>query len=201
MQHRADILIGTQMIAKGLDIPNVTLVGVILADVSLNMPDFRAPERTFQLLTQVAGRAGRSSLGGKVVLQTFHPDHYAIQKAAAYDFAGFEKQELEYRRETGYPPYARLLKIELRHYNAELLERTSKEVGDLFNTWLLREERKETNMIGPAPCFFQRHASYYRWQILLRGQNPRGFLEAHPLQTWQPTGVNVEITVDPTNLL
>jgi primosomal protein N' (replication factor Y) len=201
MQHRADILIGTQMLAKGLDLPNVTLVGVILADVSLNMPDFRAPERTFQLLTQVAGRAGRSSLGGHVILQTFHPEHYAIQSAAAYDFDGFEKQELEYRRQTGYPPFSRLVKIELRHYKPELVEQAAKDVGDHFTAWLMQDERKETDLIGPTPCFFQRHAGYYRWQILLRGPNPQEFLRNHPQSTWQPAGVIIEITVDPSNLL
>lgn len=201
LHHQADILIGTQMLAKGLDMPNVTLVGVILADVTLNMPDFRSPERTFQLLTQVAGRAGRSSLGGKVIFQTFHPDHYAIQKAAAYDFAGFERQELEYRLATGYPPFSRLLKIELRHHHPDVVEQAAKDVGDRFNTWLLQEEKKETNMIGPAPCFFQRHAGIYRWQILLRGPNPREFIAEHPMNTWQPGGVNVEITIDPMNLL
>ena len=93
------------MLAKGLDLPLVTLVGVVLADVGLNLPDYRAGERTFQLLTQVAGRAGRSPLGGQVILQTFQPEHYAIQAAARHDLEGFTRQELAYRRELGYPPY------------------------------------------------------------------------------------------------
>ncbi|HEX6306220.1 MAG TPA: primosomal protein N', partial [Anaerolineales bacterium] len=103
--HRADILVGTQMLAKGLDLPLVTLVGVILADVGLNLPDYRASERTFQVLTQVAGRAGRSPLGGEVILQTFDPHHYVVQAAAQHDYAAFYRQELEYRRELAYPPY------------------------------------------------------------------------------------------------
>jgi primosomal protein N' (replication factor Y) len=200
-QGRADLLIGTQMIAKGLDLPNVTLVGVVLADVSLNLPDFRAPERTFQLITQVAGRAGRSSKGGKVILQTFQPDHYAIQKAAAYDFAGFEKTELQYRQETGYPPYARLVKIELSHYNPNQLERAALETGERIRHWLFEKDWDETVMIGPSPCFYQRSNGRYRWQILLRGQRPVELIRAHPLATWQPAGVTVEITVDPVNLL
>ncbi len=200
-QGRADILIGTQMIAKGLDLPNVTLVGVVLADVSLNLPDFRAAERTYQLITQVAGRAGRSSLGGKVILQTFQPEHYAIQKAAAYDFAGFEKIELNYRKETGYPPYGRLVKIELSHYNASQLERAVVETGERIRHWLFEKEWEEEVMIGPSPCFYQRNAGRYRWQILLRGQRPVELVRAHPLATWQPPGVEAEITVDPVNLL
>lgn len=200
-QGRADLLIGTQMIAKGLDLPNVTLVGVVLADVSLNLPDFRAPERTYQLITQVAGRAGRSSQGGKVILQTFQPDHYAIQKAAAYDFAGFEKTELQYRQETGYPPYARLVKIELSHYNPTQLERAALETSEHIRHWLFEKDWDETVMIGPSPCFYQRSNGRYRWQILLRGQRPVELIRAHPLATWQPASVTVEITVDPVNLL
>ena len=200
-QHRADILIGTQMLAKGLDLPNVTLVGVILADISLNMPDFRAPERTFQLLTQVSGRAGRSALGGKVILQTFQPEHYAIQKAAAYDFKGFEEYELQYRREIGYPPFNRMVKIELRHFNPSVCEQAAQTVGDRINTWLLQEEFKDTTMIGPSPCFFQRQAGYYRWQIILCGIDPKRVFQEHPLSTWQPAGVGIELITDPTDLL
>ncbi len=200
-QGRADILIGTQMIAKGLDLPNVTLVGVVLADVSLNLPDFRAPERTYQLITQVAGRAGRSSQGGKVILQTFQPDHYAIQKAAVYDFAGFEKMELQYRQETGYPPFSRLVKIELSHYNANQLEHAALETGERIRHWLFEKDWEEIVMIGPSPCFYQRSSGRYRWQILLRGQRPVELIRAHPLTTWQPAGIEVEITVDPVNLL
>ena len=103
-EGRADVLVGTQMVAKGLDLPLVTVVGVISADTMLNLPDFRAAERTFQLLTQVAGRAGRSLLSGQVVIQTYHPDHYAVRAAAKHDYAAFAAQELAFRREAGYPP-------------------------------------------------------------------------------------------------
>ena len=199
--HRADILIGTQMIAKGLDLPDVTLVGVVLADVSLNLPDFRAAERTFQLLTQVAGRSGRSALGGRVVLQTYKPDHYAIQKAAAYDFSGFEKLELEYRRQTGYPPFAKLIKIEFSHANPTLAANAARETGDLILSWIRAAGLDESNIIGPAPCFFQKRAGVYRWQIILRGPDPLRILQNHPLAEWQPAGVRVGITVDPINLL
>ena len=109
--HQADVLIGTQMIAKGLDLPLVTLVGVIAADTGLFLPDFRAGERTFQLLTQVAGRAGRSALGGQVIIQTYHPDHYAIVAAGHHDFESFYRQEMAFRREQGYPPLRRLARL------------------------------------------------------------------------------------------
>src|SRR5262249_34732615 len=104
----------TQMVAKGLDLPLVTLVGVVSADVGLNLPDFRAGERTFQLLTQVAGRAGRGLLGGRVVLQTYQPDHYAVIAASKHDFASFYEQEIAFRRDLGYPPFRRLARILFR---------------------------------------------------------------------------------------
>jgi primosomal protein N' (replication factor Y) len=115
VNHRADVLIGTQMVAKSLDLPLVTLVGIVLAEVGLNLPDYRAAERTFQMLTQVAGRAGRSPLGGGVVLQTYQPDHYAIQYASKHDYAGFYASELEKRKALNYPPYSKLIRLEYRH--------------------------------------------------------------------------------------
>src|SRR5687768_13718832 len=109
--HEADVLVGTQMIAKGLDLPLVTLVGVVAADVGLYLPDFRSGERTFQLLTQVAGRAGRSRHGGRVVIQTYTPDHYVIQAAARHDFTGFYRREISYREEYRYPPLRRMARL------------------------------------------------------------------------------------------
>ncbi len=117
--HRADILIGTQMLAKGLDLPFVTLVGAILADVGLSLPDYRAGERTFQVLTQVAGRAGRSPLGGQVILQTFQPESYVIQAAAKHAYGQFYEQELDYRRKLGYPPFTNMVRLEFRHHDSE----------------------------------------------------------------------------------
>ncbi|MCX6056279.1 MAG: primosomal protein N' [Chloroflexi bacterium] len=202
IQQRADILIGTQMVAKGLDLPKVTLVGVVLADISLNLPDFRASERTFQVLTQVAGRAGRSSLGGKVIIQTFQPDHYAIQNTAAYDFSEFEKIELDYRAKTGYPPFSQLVKIEFQHANPRILENAVLEMGRTFTCWIQELGLKSTSLIGPAPCFYQRRAGSYRWQILLRGPDPKTLLYSHPVSSWKPpNGINIEITVNPMNLL
>ncbi len=201
LQHRADILIGTQMIAKGHDLPLVTLVGAVLADTSLNLPDFRAAERTYQLLTQVAGRAGRSGHGGKVIFQTFQPEHYAIRAAAAYDAEGFYQTELSYRERTGYPPYSRLLKIEFTHPDSMKTQQAAQAAGEQLSYWIATEKLAGTSLIGPVPCFYQRRAGNYRWQILVKGPNPRLLLTNHPLRTWAPSGMMVDITIDPTRVL
>ncbi len=201
IQHRADVLIGTQMLAKGLDLPLVTLVGVVLADISLNLPDFRAAERTYQLLTQVAGRAGRSGRGGRVILQTFQPDHYAIQAAAAYDAEGFYKTELAYRERTGYPPYSRLLKIEFRHTDPLAVQKAALAAGEQLQHWIEAENYRNTSLIGPVPCFYQKRSGYYRWQVIIRAPDPRVVLEQHPISTWRSAGLLVDLTLDPLNLL
>lgn len=200
-QHRADILIGTQMLSKGLDLPLVTLVGIILADLSLHLPDFRAPERTFQLITQVAGRSGRSSLGGKTILQTFEPENYAIQCAAKYDFDQFLKTELEHRRKLQYPPYSRLIRVEFRHPKPELVQKQALLARDRLTGWIEEEDLRQTEIIGPAPCYYEKRAGLYRWQMLLRGSNPARLLEAHPPSEWNLGGVMIQVTVDPTTVL
>jgi len=192
--HRADILIGTQMLAKGLDLPLVTLVGVILAEVSLNLPDYRAGERTFQVLTQVAGRAGRSLLGGKVVLQTYQPEHYAIQAAAGHDYNRFYRQELDYRRQLGYPPFSRFVRLEYRHKTSEAAQAAAEAMAGQLRTWLESEDRRATELIGPAPCFFSRENGLYRWQIVLRGPDPASLLRGRSIGEWR-------IEVDPPSLL
>jgi primosomal protein N' (replication factor Y) (superfamily II helicase) len=192
--HQADILIGTQMIAKGLDLPLVTLVGVILADVGLNLPDLRASERTFQVLTQVAGRAGRSPLGGRVLLQTFQPDHYVIQSAARHDYQSFYTTELDYRRRLGYPPFSRLVRLEYRHTDANKAEEAAGLLADEIRDWIIQEGRRATELIGPVPCFYTRLAGLYRWQIVLRGPDPVSLLEGRSLGDWR-------IEVQPPSLL
>jgi primosomal protein N' (replication factor Y) len=192
--RRADILIGTQMVAKGLDLPFVTLVGAVLADVSLNLPDFRAAERTFQLLTQVAGRAGRSPLGGQVILQTFQPDHYVIQTASHHDYASFYRQELSQRKSLGYPPYSRFVKLEYRHSKAEQAESAALALAAQLKSWIESENLSATRLIGPAPCYFERVGGLYRWQIIVVGPDPRQVLRARALSDWH-------IEVDPPSLL
>ena len=195
--HRADILVGTQMLAKGLDLPLVTLVGIILAETALNLPDYRAAERTFQLLTQVAGRAGRSPLGGSVILQTFEPEHYAISAAAGHDYATFYEMELAYRRQLGYPPYARLVRLETRHAQAQAAQSAAEELARSLRRIIAEEERRATELVGPAPCFFGKANGLFRWQIVLRSPDPASVVRALPpasLADWR-------IEVDPPSLL
>ncbi len=170
--HQADVLIGTQMIAKGLDMPLVTLVGVISADTSLNLPDFRAGERTFQLLTQVAGRAGRSILGGKVIVQTYNPEHYAIQAASNHDYRTFYEREVIFRREQNYPPYSRLIRLLFLHANEKQAQAESLRMHRMLTTLIAQRGLPALDLIGPAPAFFRRVRGEYRYQILVRGENP-----------------------------
>ena len=178
--HQADVLIGTQMLAKGLDLPLVTLVGVVLADSGLNLPDFRAAERTFQILTQVAGRAGRSPLGGNVILQTFDPDHYVIQAASEHDYADFYQQELEFRRELGYPPFTRLIRLEIRDKNPESAEKKAVVYAAALNGWIEEDGFRSTRLVGPTPAYFSKIRGEWRWQILVKGPNPLGLVRDHP---------------------
>ena len=183
--HRADVLVGTQMLAKGLDLPLVTLVGVVLADVGLNLPDPFAAERVFQTLTQVAGRAGRSDRGGRVLLQTFDPSHYVIQHASKHDYANFYTHELEYRRRLGYPPFANLVRLEYRHRDPiKAEEETNKFAAEIKNL-LIAESRTQTTIIGPVPCFFAKVDGIYRWQIILRGPEPETLLRGKELRGWR----------------
>jgi primosomal protein N' (replication factor Y) len=192
--QRADILVGTQMLAKGLDLPLVTLVGVVLADVGLNLPDYRASERTFQVLTQVAGRAGRSPLGGKVILQTFQPEHYVLQAAARHNYRGFYHQELDYRRQLGYPPYQRLVRLEYRHVREAEAERMAKMMVGNIKSWIDSGGYRATEIVGPVPCFYARLGGQYRWQIVLRGPELLSLLRGLSLGEWR-------IEVNPPSLL
>ncbi len=194
VNHQADVLIGTQMIAKGLDLPLVTLVGVVLADVGLSLPDMRAAERTFQVLTQVAGRAGRSPLGGQVILQTFLPEHYVIQAASHHDYQSFYQQELEYRRQLHYPPFSQLVRLEFRHRDPEHAESSSHLMAQQVHRWMEEENRLETELVGPTPCFFSRLAGLYRWQIVLRGPDPASLLRGRNLGDWR-------VEVNPPSIL
>ncbi len=194
LAHRADVLIGTQMLAKGLDLPLVTLVGVVLADVGLNLPDYHAAERTFQVLTQVAGRAGRSPLGGEVILQTYQPENYVIQAAAKHDFYAFYQEELENRRQIGYPPFSQLVRLEFRHSKASQAEKAARDMAQRLHQWLANEGRKATQVIGPVPPFYARLKGYYRWQIILRGPDPLSLLQGRQFRDWR-------VEVNPPNLL
>jgi primosomal protein N' (replication factor Y) len=165
-RREIQMMLGTQMIAKGLDYPNVALVGVISGDTALSLPDFRAAERTFQLITQVAGRAGRGDASGRVVVQTFQPDDPTIRAAKVQDFVGFATQELKHRREVGLPPFARMVRIILRDQDQPKLLKHSEELAALLSDALL-QEGDAVKMKGPMPCPINRIAGYWRNQIVL----------------------------------
>ncbi|CCW34484.1 replication restart DNA helicase PriA [Chthonomonas calidirosea] len=163
-QGEADILIGTQMVAKGLDFPKVTLVGVINADTAINMPDFRAAERTFQLLTQVAGRAGRGDIAGEVIIQTFCPEHYAIQAASRHDYIAFYRQELIYRKELCYPPFSRLANLICASTNEEVAASGAERLAAV----LARLRPASVEIIGPAPASIPKLKTQFRHHVVLR---------------------------------
>jgi primosomal protein N' (replication factor Y) (superfamily II helicase) len=191
----ADILVGTQMIAKGLDLPGVTVVGVVSADTALNLPDFRAGERTFQLLSQVAGRAGRGPGGGKVVIQTYSPDNYAIKAAAKHDYQAFYQKEMAYRRELHNPPFSRLARLVFSHHN----DRSCQEEAERMKRGLLQHREAKglagIELIGPAPAFIHRVRGRYRWQLVLRAYDPAAFLA----EVTFPRGWTMDI--DPVGLI
>ncbi len=196
-----DILIGTQMIAKGLHFPNVTLVGIIFADMALNMPDFRASERTFQLLTQVAGRAGRGDVEGEVFVQAFTPFHPAIQYARRHDFVGFYEQEIEFRKQLHYPPTGRVALLTLKGRNEDKVKFSAEH--------LKRElEKRQTELgglqiSGPAPAPLLRAENYYRYQIMLRTRAMTRLSQSLSkiVQTLVlPDDVTLAVDIDPVNL-
>jgi primosomal protein N' (replication factor Y) len=192
--HEADVLVGTQMIAKGLDLPLVTLVGVVSADIGLALPDYRAGERTFQVLTQVAGRAGRGLLGGRVIIQTYLPEHDVLQAAAQHDYAAFFVRELRHRKELGYPPFRRLMRLVYRHTQND---RAEAEATILAQQLKLRQQELQlpaTDILGAIPCFFEKISGEYRWQIVVRGPDPAALARDLPLKGWT-------IDVDPVSLL
>ncbi len=194
VHHRADILIGTQMLAKGLDLPLVTLVGVVLADAGLNFPDYRAAERTFEMLEQVSGRAGRSALGGRVIIQTFQPENYAIQSASVHDPAGFYATELEYRRKLHYPPFTRLALLETRDSDSNKAEQRAQQMVGEIQEQVNASEERAAQVLGPLPAFFARERGKYRWQVLLKSSQPQKLLRGLNLRDWR-------LEIDPPDVL
>jgi primosomal protein N' (replication factor Y) len=190
----ADVLIGTQMIAKGLDLPGVTLVGVISADIALNLPDYSAPERAFTLLTQVAGRAGRGVDAGRVIIQTFNPQHFCIDAASRHDFHEFYNTEIATRRRYAYPPFRQFAKFT---YNHELRQRCQNEALLLYerlNEWITRLALPDTDIVGPAPALMERLRGKYRWQMIVRGPDLHRLLRVLDAPGW-------EIDIDPVSTL
>ncbi len=200
MNGEADILIGTQMVAKGLDLPAVTLVGVISADVGLHIPDFRSAERTFQLLTQVAGRAGRtlSEDGGpprgQVVIQTYTPDNYAITAAAQHDYEAFFAKEIELRQAEAYPPFTRLARLVFSHTNPEYGERQAEQMVRQLRADAASRGLPSVEVLGPAPPHVPKWHGRFRWQVIVRSPNPAELLgEVTLAENWI-------IDIDPASL-
>ncbi|MGQ9507901.1 MAG: primosomal protein N' [Thermodesulfobacteriota bacterium] len=202
------ILIGTQMIVKGHDFPNITFVGVVSADTSLHFPDFRSSERTFQLLTQVAGRAGRGETFGEVVIQTFNPDHYSIQRAKEHDFFGFYEEESRFRKALNYPPFTRLINFRLIGNNEKKTELTAQEMGKLSMNLLKKDDfRKGVEVLGPSLAPFEKMRGKFRWQMMAKSKSPkllhqfakelRERLESYA----KGRGVHLDIDVDPIFIL
>jgi primosomal protein N' (replication factor Y) len=202
----ADILLGTQMVAKGLDFPRVTLVGVISADTQMLLPDFRASERTFQLLTQVAGRAGRSELHGEVVIQTHQPQHYTLQHVIDHDFRRFYDEELETRRELEYPPFSRLVLIESKGPDEEAVRKRLEHF-----TRLLRDTHGTFTVLGPSPAVIGKIKDLYRWHTIIKNmksQDPSGAQLRRVLravlteqQRTRMKSVRLTVDVDPAGLM
>jgi primosomal protein N' (replication factor Y) len=159
------------MVAKGLDFPLVSTIGVINADTVLHLPDYRAAERTFQLLTQVAGRAGRRVPGSRVVVQSYSIDHYAVQTACRYDYDAFFEEELAGRHQLGYPPFLRLVKLVYRHPNEVTCQTSAEEMADALASGAYELGLEHVDLLGPTPAFTAKLRGRYQWQILLRGND------------------------------
>jgi primosomal protein N' (replication factor Y) len=177
----SDILVGTQMIAKGLDLPFVTLVGVVLADVALGLPDYNTGERVFQVLAQVAGRAGRGLLGGRVVVQTYNPEHYAIRAAADHDYTGFYLEEMRFRTQRALPPFRRIVRLLVHDAVNERAERMAKNMAHVLNMVVRERALAATDVLGPTPAFFTRLDGRYRWHIVVHTPDPYRLLEDVPV--------------------
>lgn len=200
-----DILIGTQMIAKGLDNPNVTLVGVISADASFNLPDFRASERGFQLLTQVAGRSGRGEFAGSVVFQTYNPDFYAFESAKAQNYNEFYDTEIQSREEFDYPPFSQVIRLIISSDNNFRAEKSAQEIALRLSTMIDKQGVSERLIVlGPTPCVIEKIKGMYRFQVLIKNKlEERGhsFLSKFLNQITMPKDVKLAIDVDPIDIL
>lgn len=204
-RQEAPILVGTQMLSKGLDFPNVTLVGVISADQLLNMPDFRSRERAFQLLTQVAGRAGRADKPGEVVIQTYSPDDRAVLQAARHDYHRFFWEEIAYRKERGYPPFAHIIRIMVYHEKEDRVIRAAQILTDCIRR-LKVAEPEECRVLGPAPSVMTKLKNQFRWQVSVQGKNPeilrriihKGVKDFYAESA--SSGINLSIEVNPLSI-
>ena len=195
-EGETQVLVGTQMVAKGLDVPNVTLVGVVLADVGIHLPDFRAGERAFGLLCQVAGRAGRGAEPGRAIIQTYSPDHYAVAAAANQDYPALFRTEIAARHQQGNPPFNRLIHLLYQDTNPTACQQQAITAARLLRQRIHAQGLTDVQVIGPAPGIPERVRGRYRWRLILRGRNLHRFLEGVELPSR-----DVTIDVDPVHLL
>lgn len=202
---KIDILIGTQMLAKGLDNPNVTLVGVINADNGFNLPDFRSCERGFQLLTQVAGRAGRGDNPGEVYFQTYNPDFFGLETAKQQDYKSFYNTEIEAREDFDYPPFSQIIRVILSSKNQFRAEKSAQEIAMRLNDIVDKRQLTEpVAVLGPNPCVIERLQEYYRFQILIKnklGEKGRRFILSFLAQIKLPDDIKLTVDVDPIDIL
>ncbi len=199
-----DVLLGTQMVAKGLNFPNVRTVGIVMADTGLSLPDFRAAERTFSLIVQVAGRAGRFRTDGEVIVQTVRPEHPAIRRAVTMGMEEFYREELAVRRELGFPPFSRLVRTVVRSPQREQASRSAELLGEMMRGMLEGAGEQSVEVLGPAPSPLERVNRNWRYQIILRGSSvavPARIVRAVLAEGALPKTVYVEVDVDPVNLL
>lgn len=208
-ENEIDILVGTQMITKGYDFPDVTLVGVIAADLSLGFPDFRAGERTFQILSQVAGRAGRGEVNGRVIVQTFNPGHYAITTARDHDYDTFYQKEKELREQLGYPPFSYLACLRFQGNSQDNTARIAQLIGSELNTMLKKwpKRGREIQILGPVEAPLSKLKGKYRWQILIKSKGAEllhyflNRLDELSKNTLRNSGVRLTVDVDPYQML
>jgi primosomal protein N' (replication factor Y) len=199
-EKKIDVLLGTQMVAKGHDFPHVTLSGVVLADVALNLPDFRSSERTFQLFTQLAGRAGRGEVPGEVYIQTYEPEHYVFDYVRHHDYKGFYQKEIELRRELSYPPFSKLIRVIFSFKNRTIINRTMKDISEKIK----RIKLSGVEILGPAPAPLEKIRNLWRWHLILKGKKAKA-IRQNALEILKISrdmkGIKVDVDVDPINLL
>jgi primosomal protein N' (replication factor Y) len=209
-EKKIDVLLGTQMIAKGHDFPDVTVAAVVFADVALNLPDFRSSERTFQLFTQLAGRAGRGDVSGTVYIQTYEPEHYVFDYVRNHDYTGFYQQEIELRKELSYPPFSKLIRVVFNFRNKENGVKIMKSVSARIRKItpphppLPKGGEGKIEILGPSPASIEKIRNYWRWHLILKGRNSKSLRQkaAEIIETLKDIkDIKIDVDVDPINLL
>ncbi|MDH4028735.1 MAG: primosomal protein N', partial [Nitrospirota bacterium] len=199
-ERKLDVLLGTQMVAKGHDFPAVTISAVVLADIALNLPDFRSGERAFQLFTQLAGRSGRGDVSGKAVIQTYEPDNYVFDYVREHDYKGFYKKEIELRKELSYPPFSKLVRIILSFRTEEDVKKVMRTISGRVK----KINQPNIDILGPAPAPIEKIRNLWRWHLILKGKNSKALRQAAALvldKIKDLKEVKVDIDVDPMNMM